>query len=224
MVGGLSVLSDPIRLIVADGRSVVREGLRLLLESEGFSVVAQAADGQAALHLVRRHQPNVLLLSTSLPGLDASTLSAIAGSTAPLLVADALTENHLISALENGARGMLPAEACPSLLSKAVRVVHQGQYWVGRDVVSDLVRHIRNHRTAAPGAHTVHLTPREREVLLGLSEGLSNKEIANLLHTREDTVKHHLTNIYDKLGVSSRLEAVLFAHHHQLLQSASESA
>ena len=215
-----------IRVVIADDHPILREGLRRLLEDDGgFEVVGQAADGAEAVRLARELQPDVLLLDLAMPrvsGLEAlKELSTSPSGPKVLMLTVAIEDAQIVAALELGARGVVMKEAATELLFKAIRSVMAGQYWVGRDIVSDIVRHLRE-RAASAGRKKLspadRLTPREREIVAGVAAGESNREIAQRLTLAEATVKHHISNIFDKLGVSNRAELAAYATSHGLVQ------
>ena len=218
--------SEIIRVAIADDHPILREGLRRLLEDEGgFEVVGQAADGQEAVRLAREARPDVLLLDLAMPrasGLDAlRELSAAGGGPKVLLLTVAIDDAQVVEALELGARGVVLKEAATELLFKAIRSVVAGQYWVGRDTVTDIVRHLRERAAAVARRRpspAQRLTAREREIVAAVAAGDSNREIAARLGLAEDTVKHHVTNIFDKLGVSNRAEMAAYAASHGLAE------
>jgi two-component system nitrate/nitrite response regulator NarL len=218
--------SEIIRVAIADDHPILREGLRRLLEDEGgFEVVGQAADGQEAVRLARDARPDVLLLDLAMPrasGLDAlRELSASGGGPKVLLLTVAIDDAQVVEALELGARGVVLKEAATELLFKAIRSVVAGQYWVGRDTVTDIVRHLRERAAAVARRRpspAQRLTAREREIVAAVAAGDSNRQIAARLGLAEDTVKHHITNIFDKLGVSNRAELAAYAASHGLAE------
>jgi DNA-binding NarL/FixJ family response regulator len=215
--------AEIIRVVIADDHPVLREGLRRLLEDDGgFEVVGQAADGAEAVRLARDVQPDVLLLDLAMPrvsGLEA--LRELAGSSSGprvLVLTVAIEDAQILEALELGARGVVLKEAATELLFKAIRSVVAGQYWVGRDIVTDIVRHLRERAAAGRRlpSPAERLTPREREIVAAVAAGESNREVAHRLGLAEDTVKHHLSNVFDKLGVSNRAELAAYAASHGL--------
>jgi two-component system nitrate/nitrite response regulator NarL len=218
--------SEIIRVAIADDHPILREGLRRLLEDDGgFEVVGQASDGQEAVLLAREERPDVLLLDLAMPrasGLDAlRELSASGGGPKVLLLTVAIDDAQVVEALELGARGVVLKEAATELLFKAIRSVVAGQYWVGRDTVTDIVRHLRERAAAIARRRpspAERLTAREREIVAAVAAGDSNRQIAARLGLAEDTVKHHITNIFDKLGVSNRAEMAAYAASHGLAQ------
>ena len=214
---------DPIRILIADDHSLFRKGLKSLLDAEsGFTVVGEAENGDEAVHLSRSMQPDILLLDLAMPGasgLDAlGELAAAPGSVKTIVLTAAIEKTEIVKALQLGAAGVVLKSSAPELLFKSVRGVMAGQHWIGREAVSDLVEALRTYSEAPPPQRSrFGLTPRELEITSAVVSGLSNKEIAEKFVLSQDTVKHHLTNIFDKVGASNRLELALFAVHHGLL-------
>jgi two-component system, NarL family, nitrate/nitrite response regulator NarL len=218
--------ADTIRILVADDHALFREGLKHLVESEDdLRVVAQAGDAAEAIHLSRRFQPDLLLLDLSMPNggaLDA--LRAIFSGPPTAMRSIVLgADNHrgeTIAALQLGARGIVLMTSEKELLFRGIRTVMAGEFWVWHRNVADGVEAIRllmaDGETASK-AERYRLTPRELEIVPHIAVGASNRDIAQMLAVREDTVKRHLSNIFDKLGVYSRLELALFAINHGLV-------
>jgi two-component system nitrate/nitrite response regulator NarL len=216
---------DQVNIVIADDHPVFRLGLRKLLEAEpGVHVVGEAADGQEAVRMVRQYKPELLLLDISMPkmqGLDAlRDLSKSESPTRTIVLTASIAREQIIEALQLGAHGIVMKHAATDLLIKSIRSVMAGQYWVGHESVSDMVDVLRRVTPQPSGSKArpdFGLTPREREVVGLIVAGYTNKDLAQKLSISEQTVKHHLTNIFDKLGVSNRLELVLFAIDHQLI-------
>jgi DNA-binding NarL/FixJ family response regulator len=214
-----------IRIVLADDHPVVRIGVRnMLSEVDGFSVVGEAADGDDAITQTIDLQPDILLLDVQmprLPGLEAMRAIMSGPSTAKiLLLTSTITTQQVIEALQIGARGIVLKDALGDHLQTAIRTVVAGDYWIGGKRVVNLVTalHELMEKAAVPQRKTYGLTPRELEVVGCIIEGCSNRDIAKQFGLSEETVKRHLSNIFDKTGVSTRLELALFAIAHHLIE------
>jgi two-component system nitrate/nitrite response regulator NarL len=215
--------AQPIRLLIAADQRLFREALRLLLEREPcFRVVGYGANAVETMALVRALDPDVLLLDLDMPGsCGLEILRAMRACTAPprtIVIISSMTRPVLIEALRLGAFGVVMKDADPELLFKSIHAVMNGQHWVAREATSDIVAALRDAtgESALSTPRPFHLTRRELDVIEAVVRGYSNKEIASGLSVTEDTVKHHLSSIFDKVGVSTRLELALFAKHHRL--------
>jgi len=212
--------SHPIRIVIADDHPIFRDGLRRLLESESdMKVVGEACDGREAVKLATEIKPDILLLDLAMPhhtGLDAlrDLNTSSAGAVRIILLTAAVEKKQMVEALQLGARGVVLKDSATQLLLKSIHAVMAGEYWVGRDSVSNLVQYLRNLMQSTneeTKQKKFGLTPRELEIVSAVVAGYANREIAEYFKISEDTVKHHLSNIFDKLGVSTRLELALFA-------------
>jgi two-component system, NarL family, nitrate/nitrite response regulator NarL len=209
-----------------DDHAIFREGLKTLLAGQPeFLVVGEAGDGDEARKLVETLKPDVLLLDLVMPkmgGLD--VLKALADSRCKartVLLSGAIEGDEITKAFELGAMGVvLKDSATSALLFQCIRAVMAGQYWIGRQIVANLVETLRQQRSAEKKAAPKNygLTPREMEIMKAAVSGCSNKEIAAQCSISEQTVKHHITSMFDKLGVYNRLELTLFAFHHGLIE------
>lgn len=196
-----------------------RDALRTLLETDPtLRVVGEAGDGREAIRLAGELRPDLILLDIRMPGTSGlQALREIARITPPirtLLLTAELGESDAVDALRLGAKGVVMKESLPEVLFESIRAVMAGQYWVGRDCVADLIRTVRERRAQSEletRDPSLGLTARERQVVAAIVVGCSNADIAQKFAISAKTVKHHLTKVYDKLGVSNRLELALFA-------------
>lgn len=218
----------PVRILIADDHPIFRHGVRALLEAEpDFEVAAEAADGTEVLEMLPQHRPDVLLLDLAMPRLAGmETLRELAASSSPsahplriVILTVAIEKKQIVESLQLGAHGIILKDAAAQLLIKALRSIMGGQYWVGRESVGDLVQYLRRISSPAPIGRegSPALTAREREILSAVVTGLTNRETAEKLAISEDTVKHHLSRIFDKVGVSHRLELAMYAVNHGLI-------
>jgi DNA-binding NarL/FixJ family response regulator len=217
---------QPTRIVIADDHPIFRDGLRRLLETEpDLKVIGEACDGAEAVKLARQLKPDILLLDLAMPrhpGLEAlREMSSTSNSNAVrvILLTAAAEKNQIVEALQLGARGVVLKDSATQLLLKAIHTVMAGEYWVGRESVSNLVQYLTTLvKSSGEEARKKKfgLTPRELEIVSAVVAGYSNKETAEYFKISEDTVKHHLSNIFDKLGVSTRLELALFAVNQSL--------
>ena len=213
-----------MRILIADDHPIFRDGLKRLLESEGeFKVIGEACDGVEAVSMARQLVPEIMLLDLAMPrrqGLETlRELASDARSVRVILLTAAAEKEQIVEALQLGARGVVLKDSATQILLKSIRAVMNGEYWVGRESVSNLVQYLRTLVTPAaafPQRNKYRLTPRELEIIAAVVAGFANKEIAQYFKISEDTVKHHLSNIFDKVGVSSRLELALFAVNQSL--------
>ena len=216
---------DPlVRIVIADDHAIFRDALQALLEAEkDFRVIGNVGDGRAAVSLVRELRPDVLLLDVAMPhvdGLEALRQISEAGSpTRVILLSGAIEKADIVTAIQLGARGLVLKESGAAVLLKGIRGVMSGQYWIGREAVSNLLEVLRSLISRGGNAprNEFGLTAREIEIVGAVVAAYGNKEIAQRFQISEKTVKHHLTNIFDKLGVSNRLELALLAVHHRLV-------
>lgn len=209
-----------IRVLVADDQEIVRTGLAMILDGQtGIEVVAQAADGQEAVALARRLQPDVCLLDVRMPmldGIEATRLLAGPGVVDPVAVVVITTfdlDEYVYAALRAGARGFLLKDAGPAMLADAVRAAAAGDALIAPSVTTRLLRAFtRTAPSGAPAQPVDQLTPREEEVLTAVARGATNAEIGSQLHLSLSTVKTHLTSLMSKVGARNRVELVIWAY------------
>jgi two-component system nitrate/nitrite response regulator NarL len=213
-----------VRILVADDHRMFRDGLCKLLAAEAdFCVEGETGDGDTAIQLVQELRPDILLLDLAMRPHGLETVRKLADqpaiSTRIIILTAAIENRQVVEALQMGARAVVLKESATAVLFKCIRAVMAGQYWIGNEAVADLVKLVREITAPAPKRECPRngLTPRELQVIATIVAGYSNKEIAQKLNISEDTVKHHLTNIFDKLGTSSRLELATYAISHHLV-------
>jgi len=219
-----SVGCGSTRIVIADVHPVFRYNLRQLLESEpDFRVTGEALSGAEAVKLARQLKPDLVLLGLPLGGgarLEALGDLVAASSTVRIVLLTAAIEKSLIvEALQLGAHGVVQKGSPPRVLLESIRTVIGGQYWLARESLTCIVEALRELVPPGNGngsAKDYGLTSRELALITRVAAGLSNKDVGREFSISERTVKHHLTNIYDKLGISNRLELAVFALNHHL--------
>lgn len=211
-----------IAVVIADDHPLVREGIRKILELDpNIHVVAEAGDGREAVALARRYRPDVILIDINMPGLNGIEITKIIRRELPRTGILALTihddEEYIIELLKCGVTGYILKDIGADELIKAVLQVARG-YQVIHPGIAPKVRDYLQKKEASFSLQSeeLPLTPREREILIQVSLGKSNREIARDLYISEKTVKNHLTNIFHKIGVSDRTQAALYALKHGL--------
>jgi two-component system, NarL family, nitrate/nitrite response regulator NarL len=225
---GNSVQSK-IRIVVADDHPIFRDGLcKLLALEEDFEVVAQAQDGRQVLEVLQQYEPDILLLDLKMPGLDGlatlQRLQAVKNKTRVIVLTASDDKNEFVQAMKLGTSGIVLKQTATELLIKSIRKVHAGEIWLDSHTTAAVIRQfVAADEPAAPTLQTQPrererspLSQREREIVALVAQGFKNKEMAEKMFISEQTVKNHLHNIFDKLGVSDRLELALFAIHNNL--------
>ena len=206
-------MADPIRVLIVDDHSVVREGLRAFLELQaGLEVVGEAADGVEAIEAGARLRPDVILIDLVMPQLGGVAAMRRLREQVPgariIVLTSFLDDDKLLPALRAGAAGYLLKNAEPHEIVRAVRAAHAGEALLDPVVAARLVETL----AADDGQEPLdRLTPREREVLVLIGRGYSNKRIANELELSEKTVKTHVGHVLAKLGVNDRTQAAVVA-------------
>jgi DNA-binding NarL/FixJ family response regulator len=231
---------EPIRLLIADDHQMVRDGLRRVLELEpDLTVIGEAAAVSEVLETVRRLQPDVLLLDLQLAdGSGREVLASLPQAPRPtraIVITGHLQEGSAEELISLGASGYLVKSASAAELVRAIRAVHQGEIWADHGTLSRLVeqlRHAPTTLTGTPAATGVTassrpnggpgrglLSAREREILQSVGQGFNNSEIAARLYISENTVKAHLSRIFQKLMVADRTQAVVAGLQRGLISS-----
>jgi two-component system, NarL family, nitrate/nitrite response regulator NarL len=218
-----------IRIVVADDHPIFRDGLcKLLALEEDFEVVAQAQDGRQVLDVLQQYEPDILLLDLKMPGLDGlATLQRLQSGrnkTRVIVLTASDDKNEFVQAMKLGTSGIVLKQTATDLLIKSIRKVHAGEIWLDSHTTAAVIRQFvaadevpSVPQTAAPRERERSpLSQREREIVALVAQGFKNKEMAEKMFISEQTVKNHLHNIFDKLGVSDRLELALYAIHNNL--------
>jgi DNA-binding NarL/FixJ family response regulator len=205
-----SVSEPPIRIVIADDHWVVREGLRMYLERDpGFEIVGEAEDGQQAVALVSERHPDVVLMDLLMPVMDGVAAIEAIRRTSPGVEVVALTsvvdDEQVVAAVRAGAIGYVLKDAHGLELKEAIRAAADGRVHLAPEAAVRLLREVRT------AERSDRLTERETDVLRLIGLGLSNKEIARRLNIGEGTVKTHVSNLLNKLGLQSRTQAALQA-------------
>ncbi len=218
-----------IRIVVADDHPIFRDGLcKLLALEDDFEVVAQAQDGRQVLDILQQLEPDILLLDLKMPGLDGLTtlqkLQTARNKTRVIVLTASDDKNEFVQAMKLGTSGIVLKQTATELLIKSIRKVHAGEIWLDSHTTAAVIRQFVAAEEAPPppmpsaprDRERSPLSQREREIVALVAQGFKNKEMAEKMFISEQTVKNHLHNIFDKLGVSDRLELALYAIHNNL--------
>jgi DNA-binding NarL/FixJ family response regulator len=217
-----------VRILIADDHPIVRDGLKkLLLLEDDFEIVGEAADGREVLDKVQELDPDVLLLDLRMPNLDGlSALQALQQSnkrTRVIVLTASEDKNEFVQAMKLGCSGIVLKQTAPDLIVKSIRKVNAGEIWLDSHTTAAVMRQFQTGQESSgsgqaggKGRERSPLSSREREIVALVAQGYKNKEMAEKMFISEQTVKNHLHNIFDKLGVSDRLELALYAIHKGL--------
>lgn len=217
-----------IRVFLADAHPIVLEGLRGVLNQQpGIEVVGEACDGMDAIERIVQITPDVVLLDLKMPRVDGLTVLRSIQTRAPqskvILFTSSDNKEDFVEAMKLGCVGILPKDASVSMIEKSIHKVHEGEIWLDSSTTAAVFRHFASP-AEFPTSHVngklprdrAQLSQREREIIILIAQGYKNKEIAEKMFITEQTVKNHLHNVFDKLGVSDRLELALYAIHNSL--------
>src|SRR5271168_2732460 len=224
---GLEKKKATVRIVIADDHPIVRDGLKKLLQLEDdFEIVGEAGDGREVLEKVQELDPDVLLLDLRMPNLDGlSALQALQQTnkrTRVIVLTASEDKNEFVQAMKLGCSGIVLKQTAPDLIVKSIRKVHAGEIWLDSHTTAAVMRQFQTggeSNSMTPGGKGRERSPlsaREREIVALVAQGYKNKEMAEKMFISEQTVKNHLHNIFDKLGVSDRLEVALYAIHKGL--------
>ena len=209
-----------IRVLIADDQPLMRTGFKTVLEATGqIEVIAEADDGAQAIELAAQHHPDVILMDIRMPGLDGIEATRRLPRHKVLVLTTFGLDEYIVEALRAGASGFLTKDVPRQELVAAVKAVANGDAVLGPKVTRQLLDRVA-HRLpqTTPNATLAELTDREREVLNLIAGGLSNQEIARALVVAEPTAKRHVSNLLGKLGLRDRVQAVIYAYEHGVIE------
>ncbi len=213
-------MERPIRVLIADDHSVVREGLRAILERAGLDVVGEAADGREAIAMTETLHPDVVLMDIRMPGIDGlqalAQIKARVPDTSVIILTTYTNPGYLAQAIVAGATGYLTKESSPSQIVGAIRAAVAGDQLLDRTVLEMALRNVASAHPPKEDDLIEPLTEQEEMVLRLIAAGLNNEEIARTLSITVNTVKTHIRHIFQKLGVSDRTQAAVWAVRHGL--------
>jgi DNA-binding NarL/FixJ family response regulator len=219
----MTSVRSKIKLLIADDHAIFRDGLRKLLDSEEIiTIVGEARNGAECIKMLGRLKPDILLLDLHMPDKDGfEVLEEVNFDTIPtrvIILTAAEDDRDLVRAMRLGARGVVTKESAIDLLVKSIHHVHAGEIWLDSQMTAGVINAFSASSKSGVRREKPLLSDREIEVVQFVAQGFHNKEIGKELFISENTVKNHLHSIFDKLGVSDRLELALYAIHHRLIE------
>jgi len=214
-----------IRVVIVDDQPIFCRALRRVFESDpSFDVLGEASDAPSAMKLIRQLKPDILLLDLALSRrFELRGVNNFASYLAPvrtLVMLAAIEKASIVEAFRLGAHGIVLKTSPQQVLVQSLRSVMAGHYWLESEGIAILIDALRDFLSQSNGTTSTKeygLTPRELDIISKIANGRSNKEVGEEFSISERTVKHHLTNIFGKVGVSSRLQLALFAVNHHLM-------
>ena len=214
-----------IKVLIADDHAFFRDGLRKLLEgADEISVVGEASNGNQCIKMLDKFKPDILLLDLRMPEKDGlAVLTEVNFESLPtrvIVLTAAEVDRDVVRAMRLGARGVVLKQSASDLLLKSIRQVHDGEIWLDNRMTAEVIDAFKKSAESGQRREKPLLSDREKEVVQLVVQGFRNREIGEKLFISEQTVKNHLHNIFDKLGVSDRLELALYAIHHKLVDQA----
>lgn len=212
-------MSNQIRVVIVDDQAMIRTGFAMILASvPEIEVVGEAADGRRAVQIIGQTRPDVVLMDVQMPVMDGiEATRQVAAGTRVIILTTFDRDDYLFDSLQAGASGFLLKNAGPELLIEAVRAVAQGHSLLSPEVTTRVISQMSTGRPPTASPLVSQLTEREMDVLRHLALGQSNTEIADTLMVSESTVKTHISNLLAKLGLRDRVQAVVFAYQHGVM-------
>jgi DNA-binding NarL/FixJ family response regulator len=214
-----------IRILVADDHAIFRDGLRKLLEvADDVQIVGEASNGVECVKMLGKFKPDILLLDLRMPEKDGlGVLEEVNFDSLPtrvIVLTAAEDDRDVVRAMRLGARGVVLKQSASDLLLKSIRKVYDGEIWLDNRMTAEVIDAFKKSSDSGQRREKPLLSDREKEIVQLVAQGFRNREIGEKLFISEQTVKNHLHNIFDKLGVSDRLELALYAIHHRLIDQA----
>ena len=214
-----------VRILVADDHAIFRDGLRKLLEvADDVQIVGEASNGVECVKMLQKLKPDILLLDLRMPEKDGlGVLEEVNFDSLPtrvIVLTAAEDDRDVVRAMRLGARGVVLKQSASDLLLKSIRKVHDGEIWLDNRMTAEVIDAFKKSSESGQRREKPLLSDREKEIVQLVAQGFRNREIGEKLFISEQTVKNHLHNIFDKLGVSDRLELALYAIHHRLIDQA----
>jgi two-component system, NarL family, nitrate/nitrite response regulator NarL len=211
-----------IRILVADDHAIFRDGLRKLLEvSDDVQIVGEASNGNECVKMLAKFKPDILLLDLRMPEKDGlgvlEEVNFDSLGTRVIVLTAAEDDRDVVRAMRLGARGVVLKQSASDLLLKSIRKVYDGEIWLDNRMTAEVIDAFKKSSESGQRREKPLLSDREKEIVQLVAQGFRNREIGEKLFISEQTVKNHLHNIFDKLGVSDRLELALYAIHHRLI-------
>jgi len=221
----MSKSKQAIRILVADDHAIFRDGLRKLLEgADDVQIVGEASNGVECTKMLPKLKPDILLLDLRMPEKDGlGVLEEVNFDTLPtrvIVLTAAEDDRDVVRAMRLGARGVVLKQSASDLLLKSIRKVSEGEIWLDNRMTAEVIDAFKKSSESGQRREKPLLSDREKEIVQLVAQGFRNREIGEKLFISEQTVKNHLHNIFDKLGVSDRLELALYAIHHRLIDQA----
>ena len=214
-----------VRILVADDHAIFRDGLRKLLEgADDVQIVGEAANGVECTKMLAKLKPDILLLDLRMPEKDGlgvlEEVNFDTTGTRVIVLTAAEDDRDVVRAMRLGARGVVLKQSASDLLLKSIRKVAEGEIWLDNRMTAEVIDAFKKSAETGSRREKPLLSDREKEIVQLVAQGFRNREIGEKLFISEQTVKNHLHNIFDKLGVSDRLELALYAIHHRLIDQA----
>ena len=214
-----------IRILVADDHAIFRDGLRKLLEvADDVQIIGEASNGVECVKMLGKFKPDILLLDLRMPEKDGlGVLEEVNFDSLPtrvIVLTAAEDDRDVVRAMRLGARGVVLKQSASDLLLKSIRKVYDGEIWLDNRMTAEVIDAFKKSSESGQRREKPLLSDREKEIVQLVAQGFRNREIGEKLFISEQTVKNHLHNIFDKLGVSDRLELALYAIHHRLIDQA----